>query len=81
VRYTLHTAGPLSLLEMGEAYKQHNRHLLRGYLLVVDDVRRSPRCPGDLETRTRACRSPWNSTSAPSRNNCSTWSGCAPSRT
>ena len=37
VRYTLHTSdGPLSLLEMGEAYKQHNRHLLRGYLMVVD---------------------------------------------
>lgn len=39
VRYTLHTSdGPLSLLEMGEAYKQHNRHLLRGYLLVVDGL-------------------------------------------
>ncbi|NMX90391.1 MULTISPECIES: GGDEF and EAL domain-containing protein [unclassified Pseudomonas] len=36
VRYTLHTNdGPLSLLEVGEAYKQHNRHLLRGYLMVV----------------------------------------------
>jgi len=39
VRYTLHTNdGPLSLLEMGEAYKQHNRHLLRGYLMVVDGL-------------------------------------------
>ncbi|MGZ0714114.1 putative bifunctional diguanylate cyclase/phosphodiesterase [Pseudomonas palleroniana] len=39
VRYTLHTHdGPLSLLEMGEAYKQHNRHLLRGYLMVVDGL-------------------------------------------
>jgi hypothetical protein len=39
VRYTLHTNdGPLSLLEMGEAYKQHNRHLLRGYLIVVDGL-------------------------------------------
>ncbi|RZI30518.1 putative bifunctional diguanylate cyclase/phosphodiesterase [Pseudomonas orientalis] len=39
VRYTLHTSdGPLSLLEMGEAYKQHNRHLLRGYLMVVDGL-------------------------------------------
>jgi GAF domain-containing protein len=39
VRYTLHTAsGSLSLLEMGEAYKQHNRHLLRGYLLVIDGL-------------------------------------------
>ena len=39
VRYTLHTAlGELSLLELGEAYKQHNRHLLRGYLMVVDGL-------------------------------------------
>lgn len=39
VRYTLHTpAGVLSILELGEAYKQHNRHLLRGYLLAVDNV-------------------------------------------
>ncbi|WP_411390555.1 putative bifunctional diguanylate cyclase/phosphodiesterase [Pseudomonas sp. MPB23] len=39
VRYTLHTSdGPLSLLEMGEAYKQHNRHLLRGYLMVVEGL-------------------------------------------
>ena len=39
IRYTLHTAsGALNLLELGEAYKQHNRHLLRGYLLVVDDL-------------------------------------------
>lgn len=39
VRYTLHTAeGPLQLLEVGEPYKQHNRQLLRGYLLAVDDV-------------------------------------------
>ncbi|KJZ62600.1 putative bifunctional diguanylate cyclase/phosphodiesterase [Pseudomonas fluorescens] len=39
IRYTLHTAaGSLNLLELGEAYKQHNRHLLRGYLLVVDGL-------------------------------------------
>ena len=38
VRYTLHTLnGPLQLLEVGEPYKQHNRQLLRGYLLTVDD--------------------------------------------
>jgi PAS domain-containing protein len=30
IRYNLHTAkGSLSLLELGEAYRQHNRHLLR----------------------------------------------------
>ena len=39
IRYTLHTAtGSLNLLEMGEPYKQHNRHLLRGYLLVIDGL-------------------------------------------
>jgi diguanylate cyclase (GGDEF)-like protein/PAS domain S-box-containing protein len=39
IRYTLHTTrGPLGLLEIGEGYKQHNRHLLRGYLMVVDEV-------------------------------------------
>jgi hypothetical protein len=81
VRYTLHTSdGPLSLLEMGEAYKQHNRHLLRGYLMVVDGLFTKP-APAIWKARTTACRWPWSSTSAPSRNNCSTWSGCAPSRT
>jgi hypothetical protein len=43
VHYTLHTSdGQLSLMELGEAYKQHNRHLLRGYLLVVDGLFSSP---------------------------------------
>jgi PAS domain-containing protein len=54
IRYTLHTAaGTLSLLEVGEAYKQHNRHLLRGYLLVVDGLfEGEPLLPAlDLETQ------------------------------
>ncbi|MCX7080635.1 MAG: diguanylate cyclase, partial [Pseudomonas sp.] len=54
IRYTLHTAhGSLSLLELGEAYKQHNRHLLRGYLLVVDGLfNDDPQQPTlDLETQ------------------------------
>ncbi|MHC8369907.1 putative bifunctional diguanylate cyclase/phosphodiesterase [Pseudomonas sp. MDT1-85] len=54
IRYTLHTAaGVLSLLELGEAYKQHNRHLLRGYLMVVDGLFDSePLLPAlDLETQ------------------------------
>jgi len=54
IRYTLHTAdGPLSLLELGEAYKQHNRHLLRGYLMVVDGLfGGEPLIPAlDLETQ------------------------------
>ena len=39
IRYTLHTpAGALKLLELGEAFKQHNRQLVRGYLLVVDEL-------------------------------------------
>ena len=54
VRYTLHTAnGSLNLLELGEAYRQHNRHLLRGYLMVADrlfaDQQRLPTL--DLETQ------------------------------
>lgn len=54
IRYTLHTAaGVLSLLELGEAYKQHNRHLLRGYLMVVDGLfDGEPLTPAlDLETQ------------------------------
>ena len=53
VRYTLHTSdGPLSLLEMGEAYKQHNRHLLRGYLMVVDGLfNEIPAPTAELESR------------------------------
>ena len=52
VCYTLHTNdGPLSLLEVGEAYKQHNRHLLRGYLMVVDGLfsNLAPMPAADLE--------------------------------
>lgn len=38
VRYTLHTPrGQLSLLEVGEPFKQRNRQLLRGYLLVTNE--------------------------------------------
>jgi len=54
IRYTLHTAkGSLSLLELGEAYKQHNRHLLRGYLMVVEGLfsEDSPLPAQDLETQ------------------------------
>ncbi|WP_166357983.1 putative bifunctional diguanylate cyclase/phosphodiesterase [Pseudomonas akapageensis] len=43
IRYTLHTTqGPLNLLELGEPFKQHNRQLLRGYLLVME-------VPGDAQ--------------------------------
>ncbi|HZX15950.1 MAG TPA: EAL domain-containing protein [Pseudomonas sp.] len=38
VQYRLHTPlGSLTLMEVGEAFKQHNRHLLRGYLLVITE--------------------------------------------
>jgi diguanylate cyclase (GGDEF)-like protein/PAS domain S-box-containing protein len=37
-RYVLHAAnGPVNILEVGEPYKQHNRQLMRGYLLIVDE--------------------------------------------
>ncbi|MBC2679594.1 sensor domain-containing phosphodiesterase [Pseudomonas baltica] len=37
VRYTLHSNhGSLHLMELGEAFRQRNRQLLRGYLMVVD---------------------------------------------
>ena len=38
VQYRLHTpGGPLTLMELGEAFKQRDRELLGGYLLVVDN--------------------------------------------
>ncbi|MGE7992073.1 putative bifunctional diguanylate cyclase/phosphodiesterase [Pseudomonas sp. NPDC089554] len=54
VRYTLHSAaGALRLLETGEAYKQHNRQLLRGYLTVLDDQQddSAEQDTNDLESR------------------------------
>jgi diguanylate cyclase (GGDEF)-like protein/PAS domain S-box-containing protein len=37
VQYNLHSPkGTLTLLEQGEAFKQHGRHLLRGYLLILN---------------------------------------------
>ncbi|PWB30351.1 diguanylate cyclase [Pseudomonas sp. SDI] len=54
VRYTLHSSqGPLNLLELGEAYKQHTRQLLRGYLLVLGTQpgEAADLSPSELETR------------------------------
>ena len=54
VRYTLHAPGAsLRLLETGEAYRQHNRQLLRGYLSVLDDPPEdaSDADASDLESR------------------------------
>jgi hypothetical protein len=80
IRYTLHTAqGPLNLLELGEAYKQHNRQLLRGYLLVMEVPGDAQGASHDLESqnsRLHAC----SSISRPNRNSCSIWIGSVPSR-
>ena len=53
VRYTLHTPqGALNILEVGEPFKQRNRQLLRGYLLIADDSFDTfP--PGELELHTQ----------------------------
>jgi diguanylate cyclase (GGDEF)-like protein/PAS domain S-box-containing protein len=54
IHYTLHTSqGPLLLLELGEPFKQHNRQLLRGYLLVVESLesQASTTSSADLETQ------------------------------
>ncbi|MDB6051493.1 MAG: diguanylate cyclase [Pseudomonas sp.] len=54
IRYTLHTSkGPLSVLELGEGYRQHNRDLLRGYLMVVEGLfaQNDPVSSPDLETQ------------------------------
>lgn len=56
IRYTLHTAqGPQHLLEIGEPYKQHNRQLLRGYLLV-DAPQSSAATPAALDLETQNSR-------------------------
>ncbi|WP_223461453.1 putative bifunctional diguanylate cyclase/phosphodiesterase [Pseudomonas sp. GL-RE-19] len=57
IRYTLHTAsGSLNLLELGEAYKQHNRHLLRGYLLVIDGLFEDDQLQPALDLETQNSR-------------------------
>ncbi|AHG39010.1 diguanylate cyclase [Pseudomonas syringae CC1557] len=57
IRYTLHTPkGPLGLLEIGEAYKQHNRHLLRGYFMIVDELVAESEQPVDADLETRNSR-------------------------
>jgi len=53
VRYTLHTPqGPLKLLEVGEPFKQRNRQLLRGYLLVTDE-NLAQHAPAEFELQTQ----------------------------
>lgn len=46
IRYTLHTNhGAVSVLELGEPYRQHHRDLLRGYLLMLDDAQGDSNAP------------------------------------
>ncbi|KPZ10300.1 GGDEF and EAL domain-containing protein [Pseudomonas syringae group genomosp. 3] len=57
IRYTLHSPkGPLGLLEIGEAYKQHNRHLLRGYFMIVEDLVTESESVTDSDLETRNSR-------------------------
>ncbi len=53
VRYTLHTPGAsVRMLEVGEAFKQHARQLLCGYLSVLDDhPEDTGETASDLESR------------------------------
>ncbi|WP_339408829.1 sensor domain-containing protein [Pseudomonas sp. EA_35y_Pfl2_R5] len=53
VQYRLHTpCGSLTLMEVGEAFKQRGRHLLRGYLLVMNE--QSAPSPHTLELYQRS---------------------------
>jgi hypothetical protein len=83
VRYTLHTPTPLRLLEMGEAYKQHNRQLLRGYLTVLDDQQddTGDLDASDLESRNNRLQLALQLNQRAQQEQLNTWSGCAPSRT
>lgn len=52
VRYTFHAQSrTLRVLEVGEAFKQHNRQLLRGFLTVLDDEDEAAFEANDLESR------------------------------
>jgi diguanylate cyclase (GGDEF)-like protein/PAS domain S-box-containing protein len=58
VHYTLHTAhGPIRLMEMGEPFKQHGRHLLRGYLIATVDTSESLARAANGEDQQRQQRS------------------------
>ncbi|WP_375740464.1 putative bifunctional diguanylate cyclase/phosphodiesterase [Pseudomonas boanensis] len=60
IHYTLHSPnGPLRLLEIGEAFQQHGRQLLHGYLVIPGgiDAPRSPQKDLDLEAQNSHLRS------------------------
>ncbi|WP_407313202.1 EAL domain-containing protein [Pseudomonas sp. nanlin1] len=52
VRYNVHTGdGTVSVVEMGEPYRQHHRQLLRGYLLVDEALDTVELSAAELEDR------------------------------
>jgi len=52
ISYTLHTSyGPRRILEMGESFRQHNRQLLRGYLLATDEESGQALSASELESQ------------------------------
>ena len=55
VQYHLHTPrGSLTLMETGEAFKQRDRHLLRGYLLVMTEQKAASPQTLELYQRSQA---------------------------
>ena len=55
VQYKLHSPnGTLTLLEQGEAFKQHGRHLLRGYLLVLNPGQEKALAPPASEAHAQS---------------------------
>ncbi|WP_296216808.1 putative bifunctional diguanylate cyclase/phosphodiesterase [Pseudomonas sp. UBA2684] len=57
VHYTLHTPhGALNLMELGEPFKQHGRHLLRGYLLVADASATQANLPSSSDLQAQNSR-------------------------
>ena len=83
VSYKLRTPnGVLTMLEFGEAFQQHGRQLLHGYLMVerAESAERSEQLL-DLESQNLRLKASWTSTSAPRTTTCSTCCARAPSRT
>jgi diguanylate cyclase (GGDEF)-like protein/PAS domain S-box-containing protein len=57
VHYTLHGLhGPLHMLELGEAFRQHGRQLLCGYLLVADEPPKLLSTPAQHELEQQNAR-------------------------
>ena len=70
VSYKLHTPnGVLTMLEFGEAFQQHGRQLLHGYLMVEERAESAERSEQllDLESQNLRLKASLTSTSAPGR--------------